>query len=138
MRGLFPVITDDPEARRAAARRQARGKTVPQALIDRAMSLAPLQRVRLAFRKGLIEGAAYGLRAAAAHTWRLPSGVTAVDDRSARAWAQGIAAAAALPAVATFPRLRPEQIIAAYRAGYERGILLALEGMEPQQRRWSR
>jgi len=138
MRALFPIITDDPEARRRAARRQARGKTVPQRLIDRAMQMRRSERIRYAFPQGLIEGAAYALRAAAAHTWRLPPGVTAVDDRSARAWAQGLAAAAAVPPLATFPRLLPEQIVAAYRAGYERGILLAVQAMESQQRGWSK
>jgi len=123
---------DDPAERAVSARAIAKGTAAPARLIERAAKMPPAERLRYVWHAGVKCGALIALAAMKCRQ-RLPRR-RSLDADSAQAWAAGLADGATPPPKAAFGRgRRPAVIQGMYRAALERGMLLALDALEPQR-----
>jgi len=120
-------IADDPQEQRRIVRLWARRARPPAKLVAKATGLRPAERIALLYPAGVRQGVLYALRAIDSQGIALPKDVPSWRDTgTAEAWAEGIALAASLPPKAAFQQKVRDAIPTIYKAGVERGMILAL------------
>ena len=131
----FPAfIPSDPAEQRQLSRRQARLAVLPAHWKARAPALSPADRIRFGFPLGVEKGALAVVNTALdRHLW-LPAKLRRADPGGRAIWAAGLAAGQQLPPAGAFGRSGPGMMGAAFRMGYEQGILFALEALSLRER----
>jgi len=128
------IIPSDPAEQRQLARRLARLAVLPAHWKARAPALSPADRIRFGFPLGVERGALSVVNIALDRGLWLPAKLRRAEPPGRAIWAAGLAAGVQLPPAGTFGRGGPGMMSAAFRMGYEQGILLALEALSLRER----